>query len=217
MPCPEPFFSAPGKHEFQGRSYSVAWSLPQPRIAYLENLLTADECRQLREYALEEIPATHQPVSPDSGEESLGYTGDGMYADEARHPLCGDIRRRLAALMQWPSNRCEVLNIHRYSPGNGFHAHHDWFDEDQCAAGDYQTHEYGNRVASVILYLNEPEEGGSTSFELGLDVAPKQGAGLFFAYPGRDPRILHAGSTVARGEKWIANLWFRERNPRDGK
>ena len=74
----------------------------------------------------------------------------------------------------------------------------------------------GQRVATLIMYLNDVQGGGSTVFpEIGLDVLPRRGNAVFFAYSddqGRlDPRTLHGGSPVAAGEKWIATKWLRQR------
>ncbi|MGZ5781611.1 MAG: prolyl hydroxylase family protein, partial [Burkholderiaceae bacterium] len=74
----------------------------------------------------------------------------------------------------------------------------------------------GQRVATLILYLNDVEEGGETEFpEIGLKIIPKAGNALYFAYMNSssqpDPLTLHAGRPVLKGEKWIATRWVRER------
>jgi prolyl 4-hydroxylase len=58
--------------------------------------------------------------------------------------------------------------------------------------------------------------GGSTVFpDLGLDVLPRKGNALYFAYATEegqlDRRSLHGGSPVSAGEKWIATKWIRQR------
>jgi prolyl 4-hydroxylase len=66
------------------------------------------------------------------------------------------------------------------------------------------------------MYLNDVEAGGSTVFpEVGLDVLPRRGNAVYFAYTTEqgelDARSLHGGSPVSAGEKWIATKWFRQR------
>lgn len=73
----------------------------------------------------------------------------------------------------------------------------------------------GQRIATLIMYLNDVEAGGSTVFpEVGLDVLPRRGNAVYFAYCTEtgvlDPRSLHGGSPVGAGEKWIATKWFRQ-------
>ena len=75
-------------------------------------------------------------------------------------------------------------------------------------------------MITVIAYLNDVQEGGETGFpELGINVPPKKGDTLVFhntlqedvaAYPRINPRSLHGGMPVIKGEKWMVNLWFRE-------
>lgn len=66
------------------------------------------------------------------------------------------------------------------------------------------------------MYLNDVAVGGSTVFpEIGLDVLPRKGHAVYFAYcdddGALDARTLHGGSPVSGGEKWIATKWFRQR------
>ena len=72
----------------------------------------------------------------------------------------------------------------------------------------------GQRIATLIMYLNDVESGGSTIFpDIGLDVLPHKGNAVFFAYSSErgelDNRTLHGGSPVSGGEKWIATKWIR--------
>jgi prolyl 4-hydroxylase len=72
----------------------------------------------------------------------------------------------------------------------------------------------GQRVATLVMYLQEPEQGGATTFpDVGLEVAPVRGTGVFFSYDRPDPvtRTLHGGAPVLAGEKWVATKWLRER------
>jgi len=69
-------------------------------------------------------------------------------------------------------------------------------------------------VGTLVMYLREPAKGGATVFpDVGLEVAPKRGTGVFFSYDRPDPatRTLHGGAPVLEGEKWVATKWLRER------
>jgi prolyl 4-hydroxylase len=71
----------------------------------------------------------------------------------------------------------------------------------------------GQRVATVVMYLAEPERGGGTTFpDVHLEVAPKRGNAVFFSYDRPHPatRTLHGGAPVLAGEKWIATKWLRQ-------
>ena len=68
-------------------------------------------------------------------------------------------------------------------------------------------------MASLVIYLNTPEAGGSTVLpESRLEIGAVAGNALFFSYDRPHPmtRSLHAGSPVVRGEKWIATKWLRQ-------
>jgi prolyl 4-hydroxylase len=74
----------------------------------------------------------------------------------------------------------------------------------------------GQRISTLIMYLNDVPAGGSTVFpEVGLDVLPRKGNALYFAYATEDGQLdrrsLHGGSPVGAGEKWIATKWIRQR------
>jgi len=87
----------------------------------------------------------------------------------------------------------------------------------------------GQRTATLLVYLTDlsEEEGGATMFrDLGgssgpLRVQPKKGSALlFFPAAGGVPnvpfdiRTLHCGEALsenAENDKWIAQLWLRER------
>ena len=75
----------------------------------------------------------------------------------------------------------------------------------------------GQRILTVLIYLNDNFEGGETGFKnLNFKTKAKPGDALVFYPLGKEgkychPKALHAGLPVLRGEKWIANVWFRER------
>ena len=48
--------------------------------------------------------------------------------------------------------------------------------------------------------------------DIGLEVAPVRGNGVFFSYdrPHPSTRTLHGGAPVTAGEKWVATRWLRE-------
>jgi len=74
----------------------------------------------------------------------------------------------------------------------------------------------GQRAATMVIYLNDVEEGGETVFpEAGFAASPRRGGALWFEYCNAagqlDPRSLHAGAAPLSGEKWIVTKWMRQR------
>ena len=123
---------------------------------------------------------------------------------------------RIAALVGIPLDHAESFQVVRYGVGHQYRAHYDGYDMT-TRVGASNVARGGQRIATALLYLVAPEEGGGTPFpNLDIEVEPVPGRLLVFWNVGQDrlcphPATLHAGAPVGRGEKWIANLWFRER------
>ena len=72
-------------------------------------------------------------------------------------------------------------------------------------------------MITALVYLNDVEEGGHTSFgKLNIHVNPEKRKLLVFhnCYEGttkRHENTLHAGTPPTKGEKYAFNLWFREK------
>jgi prolyl 4-hydroxylase len=194
-----------------GHAIGVSASLEEPSLRVLENFLTRDECADLIELAR---PRLQRAMTVDTeGNHQLDdrRTSEGMFFTLNELPLVGRIEQRLATLLDVPVNHGEGLQILHYLPGQEYKPHFDWFDSSHPGFGTI-TAAGGQRIASVVMYLNTPEQGGGTAFpEVGLTVSARRGSAVYFAYEGGDPNSLHAGLPVTRGEKWIATKWLRER------
>ena len=121
----------------------------------------------------------------------------------------------IAALLGLSADLSEPTQGQRYAPGQEFKPHTDTFEP---TGADYYLHcaESGNRSWTVMIYLNQPEEGGATRFKtIGKTIHPE--AGKLLAWnnllpDGRpNPAALHQGMKVRRGTKYIVTKWFRER------
>ena len=116
--------------------------------------------------------------------------------------------------MQCPERNGEGIQILNYTPGAEYSAHYDFFAYDVKGSLKHLA-TGGQRVATLIMYLNEVEQGGETAFpELGMRVVPKKGSAVYFEYCNSlgqlDKHTLHAGLPVIKGEKWIATKWMRQ-------
>lgn len=127
--------------------------------------------------------------------------------------------RRIAARAGRSLVQAEPLAVLRYQVGQEYRLHHDYMAPGALTENPYYRR-VGQRVATMVTYLNLPGAGGGTDFpRRGIVVTPELGAGVLFTNTladGRpDPDSLHAGLPVLRGEKWVATLWFRERLVRE--
>ncbi|HEU5296158.1 MAG TPA: 2OG-Fe(II) oxygenase [Burkholderiaceae bacterium] len=215
VPVPEPDLSAnPSVLHALDRDVEVLMSMRSPRLIVFGGLLSDDECRQMIELAQPRLTRSETVHNPSGGSEvHEARTSDGMFFERGEHPVCDRIERRIAALLNWPLQNGEGLQVLRYRPGAQYKAHHDYFDPAQPGTPTI-LQRGGQRVASIVMYLNTPPRGGGTGFpDVGVEVGPMRGNAVFFSYdrPHVMTRSLHAGLPVLEGEKWVATKWLRER------
>jgi len=198
------------------RQVPILFRLASPQVQLFQQLLTDDECDAL--VALSRGRLARSPVvNPDTGDENLidARTSMGAMFQVAEHALIARIEARIAAVTGVPAEHGEGLQILNYKPGGEYQPHFDYFNPQRPGEAR-QLSVGGQRIATLVIYLNTPEAGGATAFpRVGLEVAPVKGNAVYFSYllpdGTLDERTLHAGLPVASGEKWIATKWLRER------
>ncbi|MGF6348495.1 2OG-Fe(II) oxygenase [Variovorax sp. W2I14] len=187
-----------------------------PVFAALGNVVDAHECKALIEMAKPRLkPSTL--VDPMSGRDVVSdkRASWGMFFRLGENDLVARLDRRLSALMNLPLENGEGLQLLYYPTGAGSEPHHDYLAPTN-AANRESIARSGQRVSTLVTYLNDAPEGGQTVFpQLGLAVSPIRGNACYFEYcdgNGRvDARSLHASAPVTRGDKWVMTKWMRER------
>lgn len=199
------------------REINVLLTIDKPRIILFGNVLSKDECKQMIELSKPKLDKS-TTVNNLTGETELhkNRTSYGAFFQINETPLIASIDRRVSELMQLPITHGEGLQILHYQKGGEYKPHLDYFPPQETGSRVHLAHG-GQRVATLILYLNNVEEGGETIFpEINLKVAPMQGNALYFAYTNSknqvDPLTLHGGCPVLRGEKYIATKWMRQKD-----
>jgi len=195
------------------REITVLASLRNPRIFVFGGLLSDTECDEMIELARTRL-ARSETVQTGTGssEVNAARTSDGMFFDRGEFPVCARLEARIATLLRWPVENGEGLQVLRYGAGAEYKPHYDYFDPAQPGT-PLLLSRGGQRVASLVCYLNTPEQGGGTVFpDVGLEVAAVRGNAVFFSYDRPHPatRSLHGGAPVEAGEKWVATKWLRE-------
>jgi len=205
----------PNALDSSDRRVNLLFALNAPRVILFGDLLDDAECDALVAASRSRLERS-TVLNPATGERDveLARTSSGTFFQRGETPLVAAIERRIAELTGHPEEHGEPLQILHYLPGAEYKPHYDWFDPAQPGNRAVLA-QGGQRVATVVMYLNDVEAGGSTVFpQVGLDILPCKGNAVFFAYknPGEapDPRSLHGGTPVAAGEKWIATKWIRE-------
>lgn len=213
---PEPNLTgSPSILRTQDHDITVLMHMTHPRIVVMGHVLTDQECDALIAAAQPRM-ARSLTVATDTGGEMVNQdrTSEGMFFERGENDLIERIERRIAQLLNWPVSHGEGLQVLHYPPGAQYKPHYDYFDPQQAGTPSLLARG-GQRVGTLLLYLNTPEQGGSTIFPdlMNMNITAQRGYGVFFSYPQPHPntRTLHGGAPVISGDKWIATKWLRER------
>jgi prolyl 4-hydroxylase len=214
--CETPHLLPDGVIHLPDRDVRVTLRIERPTIAFIDDLFSAEECDELvRLSAGQLVRSTTVDRANGEGRVIPARSSDGTYFPVNANPFIARLDRRIAALMNRPVENGEGLQILHYRLGGEYLPHYDYFPPADAGS---QVHlaAGGQRVATLIAYLNDVEDGGATVFpNLKLKVGPKKGAAVYFEYCNShgqvDPMTLHGGLPVLRGEKWIATKWMRQR------
>ena len=213
-PVPEPSLSgSPSSVRAHDRDVGVVMAMQHPRVVVFSGLLSDAECDALVADAAPRIARSETVVYKTGGNEiNPSRTSGGMFFGRGENPLCERVEARIAALLNWPVVNGEGLQVLHYQVGAEYKPHHDYFDPSQPGMASV-LQRGGQRVGTLVIYLNTPQQGGGTTFpDVALQVAPIKGNAVFFSYdrPHAGTRTLHGGAPVISGEKWVATKWLRE-------
>lgn len=178
------------------------------------NFITPAECAHL--IGLIDAVAKPSPVYASSGGDEVqtyrtSYSGDVDPADS----FVKMIERRICDLLGIDPEWGETIQGQRYQPGQEFRAHYDAFDPGAAYWPD-EKRRGGQRSWTAMGWLSDIEEGGATDFPmLGVAFPPQAGTLLVWnnMLPGGAPNaaVMHAGTPVVRGTKYVFTKWFRSR------
>ena len=185
-----------------------------PLIQVIDNLLSTEDCQHIIELA-----KPHMKVAVvsgvDGGIKSAGRTGGVHWVKHDTTPVISKIVDRISDTVGVPRSHAESLQVIYYGVTQQYKPHFDAYDLT-TEVGKRCTAKGGQRLVTALLYLNDVEGGGGTTFpKAGCNVAARPGRAVIFhnCYDGtnvRHPSSLHGGMPVEKGEKWACNLWYRE-------
>ncbi|MBH5320900.1 2OG-Fe(II) oxygenase [Paenibacillus sp. GSMTC-2017] len=186
----------------EDREIRILAKVEEPLIVVLGNVLSDEECDEIIEQSRERMQRSK--LVEDSTLNQI-RTSSGTFCDESE--TITTIEKRISQIMNIPIEHGDGLQVLRYTPGQEYQPHFDFFAETSRASAN-------NRISTLILYLNDVEEGGETTFpKLNLSVFPTKGMAVYFEYFYNNHDIneltLHAGTPVIKGEKWVATMWMR--------
>ncbi|XP_039493329.1 prolyl 4-hydroxylase subunit alpha-1 isoform X1 [Drosophila santomea] len=103
------------------------------------------------------------------------------------------------------------FNIIKYGFGAHYATHFNFFKETNS-----ETEGHGDRMATVLFYLNDAPNGGATVFpRIDVKVPAERGKVLFWHNLNGEthdvePNTLHAACPVFHGSKWVMAAWIHE-------
>ena len=126
------------------------------------------------------------------------------------------VAKKLIEKIDLPFENAEDIQVANYKQGQFYRAHHDSCCEntENCKKFSKKS---GQRIRTILIRLNDNFTGGGTEFpELNKIYKPSKYDALMFYPLAKNinkchPYALHSGMDVTSGEKWIANIWFYER------
>jgi len=205
----------PNSLDTPDRTVEMLFVIESPRVVLFGNLLSDEECDLLVSLSRDKLQRS-SVVNASTGAYDIHphRTSSGTYFKRGENELLQRIERRISELVDWPVEHGEPIQVLLYEPGGEYKPHYDYFDPAHPGNQEVLA-QGGQRIATLIMYLNNVSRGGSTVFpEIGLDVLPRKGHAVYFAYcddaGALDVRTLHGGSPVGSGEKWIATRWLRQ-------
>ena len=185
-----------------------------PIIYVVDDFISEDECQEFINCSKDKL----QPATVVGLKEELKLkdrTNEFAWLEHHANDSIHEVSKRLSILVQMPIRNAEMFQVVHYESGTEYKPHFDSFDQS-TELGKKYWEPGGQRMITALIYLNDVEDGGATYFpELNISINPKKGNVLVFhntisETTNINPRSLHAGMPVTSGEKWAANLWFRE-------
>jgi prolyl 4-hydroxylase len=215
VPVPDaPIGDSPSKVRILDRDITLLTTLKHPRVIVLGGFLSDQECDQIIALAGPRMARSETVDNLTGGSEvNVARTSRGMFFERGETGVIDRVEKRIAAMLKWPVQNGEGLQVLHYQPGAEYKPHYDYFDPVHPGSASILKRG-GQRVGTLLMYLNTPRKGGGTIFpDVGMEVAPIKGNACFFSYDRAhvNTKSLHGGSPVVEGEKWVATKWLRER------
>lgn len=190
----------------EDREINIIARLEEPLIVVLGNVLSDDECDELIKQSRDRM---QRSKIGNAREVDELRTSSSMFFQEGENDIIARIEKRTSQIMNIPVEHGEGLQVLNYKIGQEYKAHFDFFSSASRPVNN-------PRVSTLVMYLNDVEEGGETYFpKLNFSVAPKKGMAVYFEYfydnHDLNELTLHGGSPIIKGEKWAATQWMRRK------
>lgn len=176
------------------------------------NFITDEE----REYIMKKAAPKFKDSETVEGKDATIRKSQTAWLDKD-DPIIKNIVKRVCDMTGHPFQNAESMQVVKYGENGFYNPHHDSCCDQAEACMKFERKDGGQRIITMLIYLTDDFEGGTTKFP-NLDKEfkpPKNGAILFHPLEKNGkrchPYALHGGMPVTKGEKYVCNVWIRER------
>ena len=180
-------------------------------IFRIDNYLTPEECEEIIS-----IIDSKQLVQSTTLKEiytavtSNNRTSKTCHFNEPFNQVIHNLENRICRTICIDSPFSERIQGQKYTVGDEFKVHSDCFSESIIKSDNIIQ-----RTWTFMIYLNDVEEGGYTSFPYAyVSCKPKAGTAIIWNNKNLDDSInfysRHCGMPVIKGTKYILTKWFKE-------
>jgi prolyl 4-hydroxylase len=190
-----------------------------PKVYTVNGVISEEECEHFKKITFSHMQRSTVSSIGKSKVKGLldnRRTSSNCWVKHKYDKITLDVASRIAELIQIPLDNAEDYQVLHYESAQEYQPHLDTFDPKLDKKGKYLSNG-GQRIITVLGYLNTVEEGGETSFpNIDKAIFPETGKIVVFhnCIDGTNrphPDSLHGACPVIQGEKWAFNLWFREK------
>ncbi|CAL2040601.1 unnamed protein product [Caenorhabditis brenneri] len=186
-----------------------------PLAVLFKNVISDSEIEVIKELASPKLKrATVQNSKTGELEHATYRISKSAWLKGDLDPVVDRVNRRIEDFTGLNQATSEELQVANYGLGGHYDPHFDFARKEEKNA--FKTLNTGNRIATVLFYMSQPELGGATVFNhLGTAVFPSKNDALFWYNLRRDGegdlRTRHAACPVLLGVKWVSNKWIHEK------
>ena len=192
-------------------------------ILEIYDIFTKEECAKMIEFANLNGLEVSEISSYNKNKSKLDTTvriSEQAWVEDSYDPLVQKFADFAAELTGKPVENQEATQVAKYDVGGKFIEHYDACVPDGTSYCNDLDRLSGDRLATLLVYLNDDFEGGKTEFtKLGFSVTPEAGKGILFWNTDANDIILdeseHKGAEILKGTKWISTKWVHHRKFQD--
>lgn len=189
-----------------------------PFIYRLNNFLTPAESRHIIEKCGDRFKRSNVTSNEQDKSVNEVRTSHSCELQVAETDIIKAIEEKASLVTGLPIENIEPLQVVRYTVGQKYDAHNDWFHNEN-------EKQDNQRYVTILVYLNDDFEGGATDFvhpDVKIKAIPRVGdAIMWYNCWNPDPTDLsaknykcfdqakHQGSPPSRGVKYALNIWTR--------